>query len=143
MHLACIGSHTEIATALLDMGADINTVEPRTGDTALLLTMRQAVSPELALVLIERGAWVGETAVGGMPTVLHYAARNGWARVCEQLLLLGADAGALVVIHGLRGRATGRTPLQLACEQGHDEVVSVLVKYMSPELINLTDVEVS
>jgi ankyrin repeat protein len=76
-----------IATLLLDQGADVNATD-QFGNTSLHLAVRY---PELVRLLLERGARVGaRNAFGDTP--LHRAV--GDRRIVELLLGAGADATA-------------------------------------------------
>lgn len=76
---------------------------------------------EMARLLIERGANIHATAMGGR-TALHGAAELGHEGLTAFLLSKGAQAD--------RKEKKGRTPLMLACDGNHLGVVRVLVEHM-------------
>lgn len=139
---------TGAATALLNRGVDVNTVDIE-GNTLVMLAVREN-HPELLEQLLLRRARLnvrnrnGDTALrmaafgGKMPIVqrlveagaevnmygwapLSYAAFNGHASVVEYLLRRGAETNATT--------ENGSTALFVAARNGHREVVEVLLKH--------------
>ena len=73
--------------------------------------------PEVALLLLERGADPNARANGGW-TPLHFAATSGDVELCRALLKRGANRAAL---------ADDRTrPIDFAIEKRHRDVVELL-----------------
>jgi uncharacterized protein len=147
---------TGAATALLDRGVDVNTVDIE-GNTLLMLAVREN-NPELLEQLILRRARLntrnrnGDTAlrmaafVGKLPFVqrlveagaevnmygwspLSYAAFNGHAAIVEYLLKRGAEINATT--------ENGSTALLLAARNGHFDAAEVLLKHQAdPNIAN-------
>eukprot|EP00946_MAST-07B_sp_MAST-7B-sp1_P003743 g3743.t1 len=102
--------HGEIMLVLLRQGStDPNTVDPKTGQTALI---RSAIHGHLdcVIALLSARARVDMTDRWGF-TALHYAAKYDRGGICAHLIKRGADKNAFIHING-------RTPLELACEWG-------------------------
>jgi ankyrin repeat protein len=78
---------------LLDAGADIETVGRAWdgGDGTALWAAAQNAHEETAKLLVERGADVNSTDVGGSTSVLILAAGNDLPELVELLLQKGAD----------------------------------------------------
>jgi len=147
---------TSAATALLNRGVDVNTVDVE-GNTLLMLAVREN-NPELLEQLILRRARLnvrnrhGDTALrmaafaGKLAFVqrlveagaevnmygwspLSYAAFNGHAAIVEYLLKRGAEINATT--------ENGSTALLLAARNGHLEVAEVLLKHHAdPNIAN-------
>jgi hypothetical protein len=96
----------EIATLLLDKGADANGA--LAGKTPLQVALASG-PPEMVKLLVARGARLDGRDEEGW-TALHYAARSDPADV-QALLDLGADVNA-------GGTRHGETPLHVAAESG-------------------------
>jgi RNA polymerase sigma factor (sigma-70 family) len=121
--LAAHFGHLEVMRLLIDRGADVNR----------LATHRIAVTPlhaalfgrqlEAALLLVERGADV-TLARGGSGlkragwTPLHYAAGMGFRALVQPLLDRGADPS--------RPDEEGKTPVDVAIDANHHDIVAVL-----------------
>jgi RNA polymerase sigma factor (sigma-70 family) len=121
--LAAHFGHIEVMRRLIEHGADVNRVA----------THRLAVTPlhaalfgrqvDAALLLIERGADVTR-ARGGSGwkragwTPLHYAAGMGFNTLVQPLLDRGADP--------LRRDEEGKTPIEVAVDANHNDIVDVL-----------------
>eukprot|EP00187_Rhodella_violacea_P002645 CAMPEP_0174893826 /NCGR_PEP_ID=MMETSP0167-20121228/8567_1 /TAXON_ID=38298 /ORGANISM="Rhodella maculata, Strain CCMP736" /LENGTH=227 /DNA_ID=CAMNT_0016132731 /DNA_START=478 /DNA_END=1161 /DNA_ORIENTATION=+ len=102
-----------IANPLLDAGADPNKADFQ-GLTPLLSS-----NDELVRVLLERGAKVNHQASNGC-TALSKAAMDGSIKIVRVLHQFGADHTLLL--------NDGRSPLFVASENGHLEVVTYLVE---------------
>ena len=121
--LAAHFGHLEVMRLLIDRGADVNRVAThRIGVTPLHAALfgRQV---DAALLLIARGADV-TLARGGSGwkragwTALHYAAGMGFSTLVQPLLDRGADP--------TRADEEGKTPLDVAIEANHADIVDVL-----------------
>src|SRR5262245_13441466 len=121
--LAAHFGHLEVMRLLIDRGADVNRVAThRIGVTPLHAALfgRQV---DAALLLIEGGADV-TLARGGSGwkragwTPLHYAAGMGFNTLVQPLLDRGADP--------TRVDEEGKTPLDVAIDAHHDDIVDVL-----------------
>lgn len=103
LHWAAENGLTEIATLLIEQGAEVNEID-HFGNTALHLAL---ADPEMVQLLLASGAEVNaENAMGQTP--LHLAVK--YRRSMEILLAAGADVNAR---NGL-----GKTPLHYAMRQG-------------------------
>jgi ankyrin repeat protein len=74
-------------------------------------------------VLVAAGGRIGAASQGTTP--LHAAARGGHRAVVQWLLPQGANAEA----RGSGGPWEGKTPLVLACENGHEEIALLLRRH--------------
>jgi len=78
---------------------------------------------EVVALLLAKGADVNATVeAADNITPLHRAAREGYRDIAKMLLGKGADVYAKTV--------PGKTPLEMAQEAGHEEVVALLKAYM-------------
>lgn len=111
--------HADVAQALLDSAADINTRS--SGLTPLYIAAR-AGQREIVALLLAKGADVNaRDEVAG--TALHGAAGTGQTEIVQLLLARGADGNA-------RTQA-GLTPLVLAQATGHREVAELLQQHQA------------
>jgi RNA polymerase sigma factor (sigma-70 family) len=121
--LAAHFGHVETTQDLLDRGANPSIVSRHPLEVTPLhaaLFGRQVATSRL---LVDRGAEVNVRRGGkGWPragwTPLHYAAGYGLVELIEPLIARGGDLNAI--------DDDGRTPLQMAIEEGQDEAVSLL-----------------
>ena len=113
-------NHLEL---LLDYGADVNAAD-QWGWSLLHYTVWPS-NADMTKVLLEKGANpnIVERTEGRTP--LHYAALRGEKTQAEMLLAHGADMDA-------RGWY-GKTPLSLAKEGGHTEIIELLRKHGAKE----------
>lgn len=117
LHLAAFFGHVELANALLDHGAQ---VDSRSTNAMKNTPLHAATAGErLALVelLLKRGANPNATQEGGW-TALHGAAQAGQREMVEALLANGADVN-------LRA-GNQQTALDMALMKGRQEVASIL-----------------
>jgi ankyrin repeat protein len=114
------GPRLEVATLLLDRGADVNAFEPQSGFTPLFYAVAgSSTDAQMAELLVARGADVNAKAAAG-DSVLQRAAYGGNRWVVEMLLEYGADVNA-------SGRDS--TPLGDAACAGNIEVVELLLNH--------------
>jgi hypothetical protein len=113
---ALIHDQEAAALRLIELGADVNLASVI--GTAPLLTACKDGSPQLVQTLIDKGADIDYQMKTNHGTAILFAAKAGRADIVELLLRNGADAN-------LRDNR-GRTPLSVALELGHAEVVSLL-----------------
>ncbi|XP_061530268.1 B-cell lymphoma 3 protein homolog isoform X1 [Phycodurus eques] len=104
LHLAVLRDHRDLATMLLGAGADINTMDIKSGQSPLILAV-ESNNAEMVRFLIEGGCDVNRPSYSGN-TALHSACARGQADVVRALLKSGAD-GSLKNYHN-------DTPLMLA-----------------------------
>ncbi|EQC31831.1 TKL protein kinase [Saprolegnia diclina VS20] len=115
LHMAAMHGHLPLVIALVTAGADINLRDAR-GATALMRALFGSHVPT-AKLLLDAGANVNDDAWGESP--LFLACRLGLTSLVPQLVDLGADATALY--------HAGLTPLHIAIQEGHAEIVSMLL----------------
>jgi ankyrin repeat protein len=124
--LAC-GVSPEIAKNLLQKGADIHVrTEKGLGVFSQCITMgmmreNEKITPEFAEFLLAQGAEIDEkNTVGGYKgyTPLFWATLYGETDVVKFLAEKGADVNAVA--------ENGKTPLSVATEAGHEEIVEIL-----------------
>jgi ankyrin repeat protein len=120
LHLAAFFGHADAAKALLEHGADPSTVARH--QFVKVTPLHSAVASEGAesldtvKTLLAAGAPVNAGAEGG-GTPLHSAAFNGNAAIVEALVAHGADWDA--------AKDDGKTPRDLAREQGHEDLLQI------------------
>ncbi|NWI68607.1 ANR17 protein, partial [Todus mexicanus] len=149
--LAAMNGHTAAVKLLLDMGSDINAQIETNRNTALTLACFQGRT-EVVSLLLDRKANVEHRAKTGL-TPLMEAASGGYAEVGRVLLDKGADVNAppvpssrdtaltiaadkghykfcelLIRAHIDVRNKKGNTPLWLAANGGHLDVVQLLVQ---------------
>ncbi len=76
--------------------------------------------PEIAVLLLERGAPPRTVAAAAGPVPIHWAAALGYHEVVGRLIARGADTDIRAV--------GGRTPLMFACESGSLECAQALIE---------------
>ncbi len=122
LNWAALLLETEIATYLLDQGADLEHLAPggRSSGRPLTLAAKKYRGAAMVRLLLERGAKVDGTDLLGR-TGLMRAAEHGWLETVELLLAHGADPN----------RATPgskpQTALILARDRGHPVVAQRLI----------------
>ncbi len=117
LHLAAFFGHPDLANALLDRGADVNSRSTNAMKNTPLHAA--AAGGQLALVelLLKRGADPNATQDGGW-TALHSAAQSGNQPMLELLIANGADVNARA--------ANQQAPLDLALMQGRQNIAELL-----------------
>jgi ankyrin repeat protein len=129
----------EIVEVLLEHGADVNSSD-ECGRTALHFTaldvdgkffrFHHCKDPdckgEIAKLLLSKGANVNAQTKDGI-TTLHAATQKGCVKVIEALLEHNADVNCTVKTD--IGSECYGTPLHIAAQNGHLEIVKVLLKF--------------
>ena len=127
LHLAAFFGRAEAADLLLQRGADPATLSRH--EFVKVTPLHSAVAAEGAEdlrtveVLLARGAPVDAPAEGG-GTPLHSAAFNGNVSIVKALLASGADPHT--------AKDDGQTPLDLAREQRHENVLELATSAEPP-----------
>jgi len=117
LHLAAFFGQTAAAERLLDAGADPSAVSTNSLKNTPLHAATAGKHPEVALLLIARGADV-KAGDAGLHTPLHIAAENALGDVVRALLAAGADPHAV--------DAEDKTPLSRAAAKNLNEIVDLL-----------------
>jgi uncharacterized protein len=117
LHLAAFFGHAELADALLDRGAAVDSRSTNPMKNTPLHAASAGGRLALVELLLKRGANPNATQEGGW-TALHGAAQSGHQAMVEALLACGADAN-------LRA-SNQQTALDMALMKGHQEVASML-----------------
>jgi ankyrin repeat protein len=118
LHWAAYHGDVSLAQVLLDAGADVAAAN-RNGSTPLWLAASQGDAP-MVEALLAKGADANEQLpLGRRPLML--AARSGSVAAVRALLDKGADPNA-------HEDARGTTALMQAADQGHADVVAVLIE---------------
>lgn len=130
LHIALVFCPKEIVMFLLEEGYDINCTN-KLGETPLLSTIKLEVSNDLTprmLLLLHNGVGVNIANVEGDTPLLVALKRSGslayngterLVRYVKALIEYGADLNAT--------DAYGQSPVQLARDNGFDEIVSLLL----------------
>lgn len=115
VHVATFRGYSEMIKCLVEQcGLDINAID-KYGQSPLHKATAYSKS-DIALLLLELGADPNISS-GHFPP-LHYACTNNLVDVVRLLLKKGASTCAL--------DANGKTPLELAVQHGHSELVALL-----------------
>jgi uncharacterized protein len=117
LHLAAAFGHLEVARLLMGRGADPNAVTLNSDRLTPLHSAVAAKHRDTASLLLALGASPNNVQRGGF-TALHIAARDGDEAIVDMLLLRGADA--------TRRSDDGKTPIDLAVENGHGALAGLL-----------------
>lgn len=110
LHLAAYFGRAELATALLDRGADVNALSTNGQRNGPLHAAAAGGHCDLVALLIARGANVNAIQEGGF-TALHSAAQSGNVEMTKVLLANGADPSIRA--------ANNQLALDLALAKGH------------------------
>jgi uncharacterized protein len=120
--LAANYGHTQVVHALIEAGAPLNPIHHPTRESALHYAVLGDYH-DIAVALLEAGADVNFRAHGGRgDTPLHAAAHLNKVAMVDLLLKYNADISIAV--------DDGMTALDLAKQQGADQVVSRLIRHM-------------
>lgn len=109
----------DMATLLINRGANLEKLEPGSFMTALLLSIQHR-QPDTALLLIDSGADVNIKNIAGTTPII-WAASNGYYDVVERLI----DAGANM---DFRQDSFGNTALMRAIEHDYTHVSQLLIE---------------
>lgn len=157
LHIAACTGNTEIASALLDAGADVNAIAPTVeavdrsnyegSATALMMALRGGHS-QVALMLLERGADVSHEDAFSGEDALFLAAEHGLLVVVERLLqgaqrpvgrsgyqqqtaltaAIGSDHVEVAMLLLAKGYLPDAKGFSAACRRGHVAMLADLVR---------------
>lgn len=119
--MAAGSGQLDVCSLLLELGADLEATD-EFGQKAIHLAAQQNHSEVVELFLRHRPALVSTANKDGN-TCAHIAAMQGSTSVLQQLMKFD-----LQVVTGLRNRTSDATPLHLAAEGGHDQVIKMLME---------------
>lgn len=117
LHLAVFFGHPELAKALLDRGADVNSRSTNPMKNTPLHAAAAGGRADIVELLLKHGADVNATQEGGW-TALHSAAQAGNRAMVEVLIANGAHLNARA--------ANEQSPLDLALMHGREDVATLL-----------------
>lgn len=117
LHLASFFGQREVAETIINAGGRVSAISTNSLKNTPLHAAAAGGHPDIALLLIERGADVRIPDAGGH-TPLHIAAENGLVEVVKALLGRGADPLAV--------DGEDKTPLSRAAAKNRNEVVDVI-----------------
>lgn len=121
LHLAAGRGSTKRTLAVLSRGEiDIDQRDhDQNGSTPLMMAATFG-HPQVVTVLLNKGANVSITVDDGA-TALHCSAQGGYLAATKLLVKASANLEAKL-------NTTGYTPLQLAAQYGHSEIMGVLIE---------------
>ncbi|XP_074029329.1 uncharacterized protein isoform X1 [Leptinotarsa decemlineata] len=121
LHLAAAAGQIEVCKLLLDLGADIDATD-EDGQKPIHDACQNNHSEVAKLFLQQHPSLVMATTKDGN-TCAHIAAAKGSVTVIEELMKFDRQG-----VISSRNKLTDATPLQIAAEGGHAEVVKALVR---------------
>ncbi|XP_024086080.1 serine/threonine-protein phosphatase 6 regulatory ankyrin repeat subunit B isoform X2 [Cimex lectularius] len=121
LHLAAAAGQLEVCKLLLDLGANIDATD-ELGQKPIHVAAQNNF-PEVAQLFLQQQHLLVMACTKDGNTCAHIAAMQGSVRVIEELMKF--DRAGVI---SARNKITEATPLQLAAEGGHADVVKVLVR---------------
>ncbi|CAH1101713.1 unnamed protein product [Psylliodes chrysocephalus] len=121
LHLAAAFGQIEVCKLLLELGADIDATDEQ-GQKPIHAACQNNYSEVAKLFLQQHPSLVMATSKDGN-TCAHIAAAQGSVTVIEELMKFDRQG-----VISARNKLTDATPLQMAAEGGHAEVVKALVR---------------
>ncbi|KAJ8936152.1 hypothetical protein NQ318_010563 [Aromia moschata] len=121
LHLAAGAGQIEVCKLLLELGADIDATDEQ-GQKPIHAACQNNFSEVAKLFLQQHPSLVMATTKDGN-TCAHIAAAQGSVTVIEELMKFDRQG-----VISARNKITDATPLQMAAEGGHAEVVKALVR---------------
>ncbi len=123
LHLAAENDHAQVVEFLLAKGANVNATEREMTNTPLHLAACEGYA-QIAELLLSKGADINAQNTNGS-TPLWEAVIWGRMRMVEVLIAKGADVNARAKSR-IPSLIRGATPLWLAKDGGHEEIVELL-----------------
>ncbi|KAL5278770.1 hypothetical protein ACFFRR_003410 [Megaselia abdita] len=121
LHLGAASGQMEVCQLLLELGANIDATDDL-GQKPIHVAAQNNYSEVAKLFLQQHPSLVNATSKDGN-TCAHIAAMQGSVKVIEELMKF--DRSGVI---SARNKLTDATPLQLAAEGGHADVVKALVR---------------
>ncbi|KAK9508267.1 hypothetical protein O3M35_007964 [Rhynocoris fuscipes] len=121
LHLAAAAGQLEVCKLLLELGASIDATDDQ-GQKPIHVAAQNNF-PEVAQLFLQQQHSLVLACTKDGNTCAHIAAMQGSVRVIEELMKF--DRAGVI---SARNKITEATPLQLAAEGGHADVVKVLVR---------------
>ncbi|XP_054262267.1 ankyrin-1-like [Macrosteles quadrilineatus] len=121
LHLAAAAGQLEVCRLLLELGASIDATDDQ-GQKPIHVAAQNNF-PEVAQLFLQQHPSLVMASTKDGNTCAHIAAMQGSVRVIEELMKFDRTG-----VISARNRVTEATPLQLAAEGGHADVVKVLVR---------------
>jgi ankyrin repeat protein len=117
LHLASFFGHADVVALLLERGAGVSPVSRNPMEVMPIHSAAAAGHAQVVAVLLDHGAQVDARSHLGFTAIID-AAQNGDVALVAMLIDRGADP------QGANDR--GQTPLDVARDKGHQEVVDLL-----------------
>ena len=126
LRLASYYGHVEVVTELLKEGAE--QIADKKGVTPLMLAAQEGHTDIIQVLLNSSTATIDMQLHATGQSALYFAAINGYSDAVTALLDAGADCD-------IKDK-WGNTPIEVACQEGHHEVVKILLEKggANPEL---------
>ncbi|XP_050548255.1 ankyrin-1 isoform X2 [Daktulosphaira vitifoliae] len=121
LHLAASAGQLEVCKLLLDLGANIDATDDQ-GQKPIHIASQNNF-PEVVQLFLQQHPQLVLACTKDGNTCAHIAAMQGSVRVIVELMKFDKNG-----VISARNRITEATPLQLAAEGGHAQVVKVLVR---------------
>jgi len=131
LHLAVQSDSVELVVALASAGAPVDAGKSMGGGVSGVTPLHQAVyqeKEEIVEALLELGADPARS-MDGWYTPLHVAAEKGCVAIARRLLEAIADGGGERAVDATAslGEHVDLTPLHVAAQHGHREMITLLV----------------
>jgi len=118
LHLAAYFGNQKVVALLLDLDADISLFSRNPMQVTALHSALSSKQWDAAFTLIKKGADIHAKTSGSLYMPIHYTAANGNLELTKFLISLGVDMYSRT--------SDGKTPLHLAEEKGHADIVQYL-----------------
>jgi ankyrin repeat protein len=153
LHAASEMGHPHVISKLCELGIDANSTRTVLDGTALHTAAQVGRWESIPPLVSSPCSLPVDALMGGDTTALYLAAQHGYTQAVETLLASGANASYAMpvgttarVTHGIVAftgpspsvnsePANGATAIHVASENGHVEVVRVLLRKVSPDTL--------